>query len=276
MPKLRAGIGAKGSVLTRFIKPLQVVANEDKTHRSNVIIEGWFANAKGSVYYEFRYDDVMAATATPLQQKMHGAARYVKILKEGDADKIFIGQAPQQEEQKQEPRVSWAKSEARKLLYDDLKNGAVPLEKNGDGVTDMDVYASRPEFAAYDWEKFSDRLKALRDIVELNITRAEDDQQAFDDFVANNPVSYYSSKGYRQWQGSEAQIMARKDIKDVNFEGMGKYRRLYNSRALYYQEYPYEAFKDKIRQEIRTSKYKHTIKVRGKAFGNPKQWPKQK
>jgi hypothetical protein len=275
MPKLRAGIGAKGSILTRFIKPVQIVANDDRAHRSNIVLEGWFANSRGSVYYEFRYDDVIPSMATAPTQKLHGAARFVKILKEGDADKVFIGQAPQQEDQKQEPRVSWAKSEARKLLYDDLKNGRVPLAKNDDGVTDMDVYASRPEFAAYDWEKFPGRLNALRKIVSFNNDRAEDDQDAFDDFVANNPVSHHSSKGYIQWQGSEAQLMAHRDIKGAKFEGSGKYRRLYNSRAIFYQEFPYEAFKDKIRQEIRTSKYKHTITVRGKTFGNPKQWPKQ-
>jgi hypothetical protein len=152
----------------------------------------------------------------------------------------------------------------------------VPLEKNEDDFTDMDVYTSRPEFAAYDWDKFSNRIKALRDIVQLNNSRAVDDQAAFDNFVANNPVSYYSSKGYIQWQGSDAQLMAQKDIKSSDFDGRGKYRRLYNSRAMYHEEFPYEAFKDKIRQEIRTSKYKHTIKVRGKAHGNPKQWPKNK
>ena len=49
---LRAGKGAKGSILTRFIKPKQQVG--DKTHRSDVLIRGEFDDEKGKRCYEFQ------------------------------------------------------------------------------------------------------------------------------------------------------------------------------------------------------------------------------
>jgi hypothetical protein len=37
------------------------------------------------------------------------------------------------------------------------------------------------------------------------------------------------------------------------------------TRPAYYDEFPLNAFREKISQEIRTAKYLHTLKVRGKA-----------
>lgn len=261
MPPLRPGIGAKGSILTRFIKPKQVAVNEDANHRSNIVIRGWYSNNKGTVYYEFLCDN----GDTALQ---YGAARMVKIHEEGTPTEFFIGQAPQRAEKAKEPKVKWNKSTARKLLYEDIRTGLVTKE-----MTKEEIYTMRPEYAAYDWENFASRLEYLFKSVSLNSNRAAADLAAFDDFVANNPVSYYNSMGYIQWQGSDAQQHAQQDIKDKAFDGKGKYRRLYNSRPEYYMEFPFENFKHRIRQELRSAKHKHTIDVRGKTYGNPKNWP---
>lgn len=263
MPALKAGIGAKGSILTRLIKPTQVLPNGNRYHRSNVVVTGWFANKKGTVFFEFQHE---AARST---QTMHGAARLVKIHEEGpDA---FIGQAPRQSSELAEPKISWTKSKARKLLYADIKAGVA-----SEDLSNQEVYTMRPEYAAYCWEMFPGRLKYLRGKVADNQHMALQDQSAFDDFVANNPVFYYNSKGLIQWQGSDAQRLCKKDLNGGLFEGKGKYRRLYNSRPEYNMEFPFENFKDRVRQEIRTAKLLHTIAVRGKAYGNPKNWPKRR
>jgi hypothetical protein len=83
MPPLRPGIGAKGSILTRFIKPKQVAVNEDANHRSNIVIRGWYSNNKGTVYYEFLHDN----GDTALQ---FGAARMVKIHEEGTPTEFLL------------------------------------------------------------------------------------------------------------------------------------------------------------------------------------------
>jgi hypothetical protein len=238
MPQLQAGIGAKGSILTRFIKPTQVLPDGDRSHRSNIIIQSWYANKTGSVYYEFQHEG-----AGPNAQLMYGAARLVKIHEEGPG--VFTGQPPQRVPEAAEPRVPWRNSKARKLLYADVQADVASEE-----LTAEEIYIMRPEYAAYDWEKFAGRLKYIRESVSYNNTRAAADKAAFDDYVANNPVSYYNSKGSIQWQGSDAQRQARQDIKEQWFKGKGKYRALYNLRDVYHMEFPFENFKHRIRQEI--------------------------
>jgi hypothetical protein len=38
---------------------------------------------------------------------------------------------------------------------------------------------------------------------------------------------------------------------------------LYGSRPEYYENFPLDAFRDKVNQEIRTAKYLYTLKIRG-------------
>ena len=71
---LQAAVGAKGSVLTRFIKPQQLLPNDNRDHRSNVVVRGWYANKSGTVYYKFRLEEG--------QELCYAAARYVRILVE--------------------------------------------------------------------------------------------------------------------------------------------------------------------------------------------------
>jgi hypothetical protein len=58
-----------------------------------------------------------------------------------------------QKKQKGEPENKWARSEAKRLLYNDICEGRVPGEaKDGEGKSTMelkDIYALRPEFALY-------------------------------------------------------------------------------------------------------------------------------
>ena len=93
----------------------------------------------------------------------------------------------------------WEKSKAKKILYNNIINGNVPLEsKFEDNTSTMklqDIYLMRPEYAQYDYKKFSSRLSSLWKTISANQERAEDDQDAFELFVQNNPISYYSHKG---------------------------------------------------------------------------------
>jgi hypothetical protein len=101
-----------------------------------------------------------------------------------------------------EPRVRWNKSQACKLLYADVQAGVASEELKME-----EVYVMRPEYAAYDWEKFASRLNYIRQSVAYNSQHAANDEAAFNDFVANNTLSYYKNKGSIQWQGSSAQTL---------------------------------------------------------------------
>ena len=164
--------------------------------------------------------------------------------------------------------VPWGDSVARQLLYDDVKAKIVPrTAKDANGKWTIpklrDIYTSRPEFAEYSYKHFSSRLSTIRTIVAENDGRAEADQKAFENFKNNHPGSIYSQKGYIQWLGSPARKLLLQDLKDGLHNTLTK-SELYDSRVEYYSEFTLSVFRDKVNQEIRTSKYVHTIKVKGK------------
>ncbi len=81
-----------------------------------------------------------------------------------------------------EPKIKWLDSKARKLLYQDVMNGIVPLKGKDDGnkstgkLKDI-LYAMRPEeFAEYDDKKFSGRLSSIRKTVLLSKSRLKSDR----------------------------------------------------------------------------------------------------
>ena len=125
------------------------------------------------------------------------------------------------------------------------------------------IYSIRPEFSQYSYEKFSGRIASVRKTVRDFMTRAAKDKERFDTFKSLNPVSKISHKEYIQWQGSEAQELLRQDIQEKNHEKMSKIDH-WGSRVEYFTEFPLDAFRDKLYQEIRTAKYSHTLKERGK------------
>jgi hypothetical protein len=253
---LQGGKGAKASVLTRMIKPKQYLPNNDKQHRSEVVLDGRMENEKGVEVYSFRYvgDDSEGLL-------LHASTRYVKIIEEGERGLFF-----DDEGEGEEGKVKWKDSEARRILYKDVKDRVVPLEaKYDDGTPTMkleDIYASRPEFAGYDYNKFSSRLATIRGTIKQLEERTDGDEDAFAAFVANHPVSHYDRNGFIQWQGSESQQLAKADI-EAGLLQQG-YKSLWRSRPEYFMEFDFKSFSEKIRQEIKVRKYLHTLRVRGK------------
>jgi len=267
--KLRAGVGAEADIITRYIAPKQPATN-DKKHRSDIILIGRYEDEKKKIRYLFH---LKCADDTEILQ---GSKQFIHISKEGDLSQIFEADIVVEEDEIEEPKIGWAKSRARKLLYKDVKEGNVALEaygEDGKKTTDnKEVYMLHPEYTEWKYKKFSSRLGGIRKIIKAKNGRAEDDQKAFDKFVENNEVSTVSHKGYIQWQGSDAQRLLKKDIKDgilakYTKENYPKNHKMefWLTRPEYYNEFPLPVFRDKMRQEIRSAKYIHTLKVRGKA-----------
>ena len=103
------------------------------------------------------------------------------MTEEGDVERLF-----DDEGEGEDGRIKWADSEARRLLYEDVKNGDID-----DTMAVKDVYVQRPEFAAYDFEKFSSRLKTIKSSINKLKARADDDERAFQQYVSNHPISLY-------------------------------------------------------------------------------------
>ena len=145
-----------------------------------------------------------------------------------------------------------------------------------------DIYDMHPEYAEYEYSKFSSRVSGVRKIIQECVGQAAVDLEAFNNFKANNPVSQFSHKGYEQWQGLDAQEYLKEDIdqflKDLELLKEKKkknvlenikekrsfpYKELWGSRRAYYEHFPLDVFHDKVKQEIRISKYLYTIGERG-------------
>ena len=115
-----------------------------------------------------------------------------------------------------------------------------------------------------DFDKFEGRLKRLRDkIAELD-NRADDDLAAFNNYKKNHKPALFSHKGYTQWQGSMAQELLWDDLDAYLEDDTRKPKDLWMSRPQYRNEFPLGAFRDKIKQEIRTAKYLRTREARGR------------
>ena len=197
---------------------------------------------------------------------MFAAIRYVKVVREGEPSQFFNDVLADNNVKFVEPKIKWRNSAAKKKLYDDVNNGIVPLDSKGPGkMTLKDIYLTRLEYAAYDFKKFSSWLNSIRKSIKGLASRANQDQEAFDLFVQNNEVSLFSKKGYIQWQGSESQRLLLKDIEAGKLEEFaGNKKDWYLSRPEFYNEFPLNVFRDKIKQEVGTAKYLHTLKEKGK------------
>jgi len=174
-----------------------------------------------------------------------------------------------------EPKIKWKRSEAKALLTQDIRDGRVPpnaKDKNGKSTMQLrDIYNMRPQYKEYDYAKFSSRLSALRSQINQRDARAMLDQEAFDNYVQKHPVSFFSHKGCIQWQGSEAQRLAREDMEKGVHKTMSRLD-WYGSKPECYESFPLDAFRDKVKQEIRTAKHLHTIEIKGK---DPRKHDKQ-
>jgi len=173
-----------------------------------------------------------------------------------------------EEEQYEEPKIKWKKSEAKRLLRNDILEGRVPLyaiDEDGKRTTDLKaLYHTRVEFTEYHYSKFSSRVGSLRTTLQNDTDRSILDQEAFDNYKKNHPtLIQFSHKGYIQWQGSESQRLCLKDIEDGVHERKSRVD-FYASRPEYYNQFPLDAFRDKVKQEIRTAKYLYTLEVKGK------------
>jgi hypothetical protein len=158
----------------------------------------------------------------------------------------------------------WENSKAYQLLEEDIRHGRVTIEPQNPQDWET-IYLMRPEYAAFDHTKFAKRLQGLRKCAGKFSSRASEDTRRLDAFVVCHQVSLFSHKGYEQWQGSDAQKMAWLDISENKHLTMRK-RDLYGSRREYYLNFPLKAFRDFIKQEVRTGKWKHTLAIKGKQY----------
>ena len=129
-PKLRPGKGAVATIIRRYIKPKASSDTGDTASRVTVVLENEFEDEKGRRCYEFRMADTLPGEAI----SYYANKRYCKVVEEGDRDFFFdLGEG-------EGGKISWTKSQARLLLYEDIVAGVVD-----EPMSQEEVYAMRPE-----------------------------------------------------------------------------------------------------------------------------------
>ena len=166
--KLFAGVGAKCSVLTKYLHPKKT--GLDDKHRTTCILKEMRTikvNRKDQECFVFDENGV----------EYHAVMRFFNVLEEGEERHFFFPEEAQAQKTKEaaeaaaaaiqfkEPKVKWKKSKAKRILYDLLRDGTVPLvQKDSNGTVTMpieEIFALDEEFALYDPDKFPSRLGAL-------------------------------------------------------------------------------------------------------------------
>jgi hypothetical protein len=252
--KPRAGEGAKAKILTRMIYPRRPTPNPGA--QSTVVLiaeEEREINRRTQKCFTFHVDGDDAVDVC------YALTRYVHVLEEGEESKIFDPRlpGPNAPRQKKEKKEKWRKSKAKKILYDLLMDGTITAD-----MALEDIYLLDPEFGNHDFEKFKGRVNYMRKKIEDLDNRADADLEAFRAYKANHKPSLFSHKGYVQWQGSTAQELLWDDLDEYLKDPTKKPKDLWLSREEYRNEFPLDAFRDKIKQEIRTAKYIRTRAAR--------------
>ncbi|KAG7365523.1 DDE superfamily endonuclease [Nitzschia inconspicua] len=151
--RLFPGIGAKCTILTRFMKPNGGLSKE-KDHRSIVVLKEFFYEGH-RLCFRFNLD------GDDQQKIYHSDARYVRIDSEGGIDDFFFeadkkkrhdGDAIDKAEaimsKKKEPAIKWKHSRARQLLYQDIMDNKVPLDPKDDlSLSLEDIFSMHAEAA---------------------------------------------------------------------------------------------------------------------------------
>ena len=250
--KLRAGKGAKAKVLTKMIYPRRPV--DDPKQESIVVLaseEEMEVNRRKQQCYTFQVNGGDSDVCYAIK-------RYVHVFEEGDEAKLFDTNLPGPDRQAQPTKKGkeekWKKSKAKQRLFELLMDGTIPMEKDGT-MTYEDIYLLDEEFGKFQYEQFKGHVNRMRAKIKELDNRAADDLEAFRNFKRNHKPSLFSHKGYIQWQGSTAQELLWDDLDAYLNDPTKKPKDLWLSRKEYRDEFPLEAFRDKIKQEIRTEKY---------------------
>eukprot|EP00797_Seminavis_robusta_P025983 Sro462_g148020.1 n/a (205) ;mRNA; r:49942-50556 len=137
-----------------------------------------------------------------------------------------------------------------------LEDGDVPVEY-GTTIGPFAVY----EILCQDFglqceytDTFTRHLRELTTYVVDCSDRSKNDEDAYNNFLANHPRSEFDSMGRPRWEGSEAERLMKADMADGTHKTFSAPKLFYESRDEY-QQFSLTVFRGHIDQEIRLQNY---------------------
>lgn len=144
----------------------------------------------------------------------------------------------------------WKKSKAKKLLEELLADESSYIHACGMDVSD--IYDSDPLFKLYKIENFKTNYRNLLAKRELDRSCVEFDQSAFDNEKRLFPRNQQTERGYKFWDGHDAQRLMRDDVKEKRTIGV-KPNDLRETRVEY-KEFPLHVLRQHKYQAEKTEK----------------------
>ena len=157
---------------------------------------------------------------------------------------------------KQKKDDSWENSEGKKLLLNDLRSGAIPLDPKL--MKPAVAFQRRPEaFSVPNYEDgkrlFGGRLRSAREQVRERNERSSVEAAALEQDRKIHPKPAVNHRGEPRWEGSAAEMLLKQDVKEGKHETMQP-RELHASRVDY-ADWPLDVFRNHIYQEVRLQKF---------------------
>lgn len=140
-------------------------------------------------------------------------------------------------------KPSWRKSDAKRLLRDDIISGAVPS-----GMKPKDVYEMRPEYKEWPYKNFPTNLSNLREKISTEYEKALINLATYGHDMARLRTLRAGQPQVVLWHQSNAKWML---IQDIN---MGKHKQILPSELRMtraeYQMFDLKTFRNHIYQEV--------------------------
>jgi hypothetical protein len=159
------------------------------------------------------------------------------------------------EEEEIEPEgFNWEHSDAKRLLVEDLKCGAITQKRDDSFMTIQEAFDFRVEYQATDRLKWARRLRDARKQLTTSLNRAAADSDAYFHDEGIYPMTTTKSIcGGPRWDGSEAGKLLRQDVGNGLHQSMYDAEELYMSRPAY-QSFEIGVFRKHVSHEIKRIK----------------------
>jgi hypothetical protein len=132
----------------------------------------------------------------------------------------------------------WRNSRAKKLLERLLKDQSSWIHI----LTDEQIHDAEPLFKQYPFNNFKTNLNNMKEKLAQEAAAIEFDRVALDSDTAHFPRNPVTERGYKFWDGHEADKLLEDDVKEARSQGT-KPRILHESRDEY-KEFPLAVFRN--------------------------------
>ena len=169
-----------------------------------------------------------------------------------DEEELEEGQMELEEPEAPED-FNWEHSDAKRLLIEDLKCGAITEKQDDSVMTIQDAYDFWIEYMATDRSKWARRLRDARKQLKTSLEQAIIDSDSYFHDKSIYPMPTNTLRGGPRWDGSEAGKLLRQDDRDGVHETLGGAEQLYISRPAY-QSFQIGVFRKHVTHKIKRIK----------------------